>query len=226
MIELRQIGKSYGVAEARTEVLRGIDLKIEAGEFVAIMGPSGSGKSTLLNILGALDVPSNGHYMYEGVDLGTFNSDQRALFRRHMLGFVFQGFHLAKKASAIENVEMPLIYLGIVASERHERARAMLQELGLGERLGYEPSQLSGGQQQRVAIARAMVTRPRVLIADEPTGNLDSRRSHEIMELIAAFNAQGITVIMVTHEEDIAAYASRVIMLRDGVIESEKRHVH
>ena len=225
MIALEQITKTYGSGEAATHVLHPLDLHIGQGEFVAIMGPSGSGKSTLLNILGALDIPTSGRYRFEEADLGALLPDQRALFRRLVLGFVFQGFNLLKRTSALENVEMPLIYQGISAAERRERALEALEKVGLGERVHHDPSQLSGGQQQRVAIARAIVTRPQVLIADEPTGNLDTPRGHEIMGLLQAFNRSGITVIMVTHEAEIAEYASRTILLRDGRIEEDKRHV-
>ena len=225
MIKLEQVTKTYGSGEGETRVLKDIDLEIKSGEFVAIMGPSGSGKSTLLNILGALDVPSGGNYSFYDTDIRALSKDQLALFRRYILGFVFQGFNLLKKTSALENVEMPLVYLGMHAKERKQRAIEALTSVGLQDRIGYDPGQLSGGQQQRVAIARAMVTRPKVLIADEPTGNLDSKRGLEIMELIKTFNEDGITVIMVTHEKDIAAYASRIIYLRDGVIEKESKHV-
>ncbi|MGB5966514.1 MAG: ABC transporter ATP-binding protein [Sulfurimonadaceae bacterium] len=225
MIKLEQVTKSYGSGEGETRVLKDIDLEIKSGEFVAIMGPSGSGKSTLLNILGALDVPSGGNYSFYDTDIRALSKEQLALFRRYILGFVFQGFNLLKKTSALENVEMPLVYLGMHAKERKQRAIEALTSVGLEDRTGYDPGQLSGGQQQRVAIARAMVTRPKVLIADEPTGNLDSKRGLEIMELIKTFNEDGITVIMVTHEKDIAAYASRIIYLRDGMIEKESKHV-
>jgi len=224
MIKLEKVTKIYGSGEVATHVLKEVDLQIESGEFVAIMGPSGSGKSTLLNILGALDVPSSGSYTFSGTDIRSLSQEQLALFRRYILGFVFQGFNLLKKTSAQENVEMPLIYQGMKAGERRKRALEALKSVGLEERVSYDPGQLSGGQQQRVAIARAMVTRPKVLIADEPTGNLDTARGHEIMELIKSFNDEGITVIMVTHEKDIAAYASRTIYLRDGMIERESVH--
>jgi len=222
MIKLEKVTKSYGKGEAATQVLKEIDLEITRGEFVAIMGPSGSGKSTLLNILGALDVPSDGNYSFLDTDIRALSKDQLALFRRYILGFVFQGFNLLKKTSALENVEMPLIYLGMGVKARKRRALQALKSVGLEDRINYDPGQLSGGQQQRVAIARAMVTHPKVLIADEPTGNLDTMRGHEIMELIKTFNEEGITIIMVTHEEDIAAYASRTIYLRDGMIEKER----
>ena len=225
MISLRNIGKVYGKGDAATTVLHGIDLEIEEGEFIAIMGPSGSGKSTLLNILGTLDVPSSGEYIFLDTEIGSLSADQRALFRRHILGFIFQGYNLLKKTTSLENVEVPLIYQGIDSKERKRMATEALRDVGLEDRLYYDPGQLSGGQQQRVAIARAMVTHPKILIADEPTGNLDTKRGHEIMELIRTFNRQGITVIMVTHEDDIAAYASRTIYLRDGAIEKEVKRV-
>ena len=224
MIRLEAVTKVYGSGDAATHVLKQIDLEIHSGEFIAIMGPSGSGKSTLLNILGALDVPSAGKYSFFNTDIRALTNDQLALFRRYILGFVFQGFNLLKKTSALENVEMPLIYLGMGTKARKQRALEALTNVGLEDRVHYDPGQLSGGQQQRVAIARAMVTHPKVLIADEPTGNLDTKRGHEIMELIKSFNDEGITVIMVTHEEDIAAYASRTIYLRDGMIEKESSH--
>ncbi len=224
MIRLEKVTKSYGSGEGETHVLKAIDLEIQHGEFVAIMGPSGSGKSTLLNIVGALDVPSDGAYYFNDTNIRALSKDQLALFRRYILGFVFQGFNLLKKTSAQDNVEMPLIYLGLKAKERRKRASEALKSVGLEERMTYEPGQLSGGQQQRVAIARAMVTRPKVLIADEPTGNLDTARGHEIMRLIKSFNDEGITVIMVTHEEEIAAYASRTIYMRDGKIEKENNN--
>jgi putative ABC transport system ATP-binding protein len=225
VIALERISKTYGSGKSPPTVLHPLDLAIGEGEFVAIMGPSGSGKSTLLNILGALDVPSGGCYRFDGSDLGALTPDQRALFRRLILGFVFQGFNLLKRTSALENVEMPLLYQGVPAVERRARAMEALEQVGLAERFHHDPSQLSGGQQQRVAIARAIVTQPQVLIADEPTGNLDTQRGHEIMELIRGFNDKGITVIMVTHEAEIAAYASRTILLRDGRIEKDEANV-
>jgi len=224
VIKLENISKSYGEGDAITQVLKGIDLQIQSGEFVSIMGPSGSGKSTLLNILGALDIPSGGNYYFLDTNIGELTKDQLALFRRNILGFIFQGYNLLKKTSALENVEMPLIYQKVSAKERHKRAEEALKIVGLEARIGYDPGQLSGGEQQRVAIARAMVTQPKVLIADEPTGNLDTKRSHEIMRLISEFNQQGITVIMVTHEEDMAVYAQRIIRLRDGMIEKDESH--
>ncbi|MDM5262954.1 ABC transporter ATP-binding protein [Sulfurovum sp. XTW-4] len=225
MITLKNISKVYGKGDAASTVLHGIDLEIKEGDFIAIMGPSGSGKSTLLNILGTLDVPNNGEYTFLDTQIDSLSTDQRALFRRHILGFIFQGYNLLKKTTSLENVEVPLIYQGLDSKERKRMATEALKDVGLEDRLYYDPGQLSGGQQQRVAIARAMVTRPKILIADEPTGNLDTKRGHEIMELIRTFNQQGITVIMVTHEDDIAAYASRTIYLRDGAIEKEVNRV-
>jgi putative ABC transport system ATP-binding protein len=226
MIQLRGITKIYGSDETSSTVLKNVDITIHKGEFVAIMGPSGSGKSTLLNILGTLDVASSGTFHFEETDITTLSKDQRSLFRRYILGFIFQGFNLLKKTTALDNVEMPLIYLGVKAKERRQRALKALESVGLLERADYEPSKLSGGQQQRVAIARAIVTNPKVLIADEPTGNLDSKRSHEIMQILQEFNQNGITIIMVTHESDIAAYASRVLHVRDGIVEKEEINVH
>lgn len=225
MIRLHAIIKYYGKGEARTEVLKGIDLEIAEGEFLAIMGPSGSGKSTLMNILGCLDRPSGGSYHYYDHRLDLLDNEQRAYFRRYKVGFVFQGYNLLKKSSALENVEMPLIYHGVPAKERRKKAVRALESVGLAKRMGYEPSQLSGGQQQRVAIARAIVTDPALLMADEPTGNLDTVTSHEIMQLLTQLHRAGNTIIMVTHEEDIAAYAQRVIHLRDGMIERDDTHV-
>jgi putative ABC transport system ATP-binding protein len=221
LIEFLEVSKVYGQGPAAVHALRGIDLRINAGEFVAIMGPSGSGKSTCMNILGCLDVPTNGTYLFNGIPVGSLTRNQRALLRRHYLGFVFQGFNLLNRTSAMENVELPLIYRGIYAPKRHERAMRALDAVGL---LGWEhhaPGELSGGQQQRVAIARAMVSDPHVLLADEPTGNLDSTRSREIMDLLKTLNReQGLTIIMVTHDPDMAAYASRCILFRDGRIEN------
>lgn len=225
MIRLHAIVKYYGEGEARTEVLKGIDLEIAEGEFLAIMGPSGSGKSTLMHILGCLDRPSGGSYRYYDHRLDLLDNEQRAYFRRYKVGFVFQGYNLLKKSVALENVEMPLIYQGVPAKERRRRAARALESVGLAKRMGYEPSQLSGGQQQRVAIARAIVTDPALLMADEPTGNLDTATSHEIMQLLTQLHRAGNTIIMVTHEEDIAAYAQRVIHLRDGLIERDETHV-
>jgi putative ABC transport system ATP-binding protein len=222
LIEFRSVTKVYGSGEGAVHALAGADLRIEPHEFVAIMGPSGSGKSTAMNIIGCLDTPSSGSYFFKGVDVGALARDQRALLRRHFLGFVFQGFNLLPRTSAIENVELPLVYRGMPFEERRERASKALDRVGLKGREGHTANQLSGGQQQRVAIARAIVTDPAVLLADEPTGNLDTKTSRGIMDLLTSLNRdQGITVIMVTHEADIAAYARRVIGFLDGRIASD-----
>jgi putative ABC transport system ATP-binding protein len=223
LIRLAGITKTYGQGPAAFQALKGIDLGVDPGEFLAIMGPSGSGKSTAMNILGCLDTPTSGSYEFEGVSVERMTRNQRALLRRHYFGFVFQGFNLLARTSALENVELPLIYRGEPAAARHAAARTALAQVGLGGWEGHTPSELSGGQQQRVAIARAMVTRPAVLLADEPTGNLDSHTSGEIMELIAAFNRDfGITVLMVTHEPDVAACARRVVKFVDGRVASDQ----
>jgi len=218
LIELRGVTKVYGTGQAAMPALRGIDLSIRAGEFVAVMGPSGCGKSTCMNILGCLDVPTSGHYLFEGVDVGTLNSNQRALLRRHQLGFVFQGYNLLNRTSALENVELPLIYQGLPTGERRARALEALAGVALEDWGRHTPAELSGGQQQRVAIARAVVTHPAVLLADEPTGNLDTARSREIMELLTRFNRER------THEPDMAAYAGRVVRFRDGLIEDDRQN--
>lgn len=223
LIRLRGLKKVYGSGDAAFEALAGIDLDIDAGEFIAIMGPSGSGKSTCMNILGCLDVQTAGTYLFRGVDVATLSQDQRALLRRHFLGFVFQGYNLLARTTALENVELPLIYRGIGRRERRETARRALDLVGLSERERHTPGELSGGQQQRVAIARAIVTNPSVLFADEPTGNLDTARSQEIMELIAGLNHDGgLTVVMVTHEADMAAFAKRIVKFIDGRIASDE----
>jgi putative ABC transport system ATP-binding protein len=220
LIELRQVTKTYGTGEATMQALRGIDLHIDDGEFVAVMGPSGSGKSTAMNILGCLDTPTSGSYRFQGVDVGELSHDQRALLRRYYLGFVFQGYNLLPRTSALENVELPLIYRRTPAGERHARALDALRVVGLDRWADHTPSELSGGQQQRVAIARAVVTEPAVLLADEPTGNLDSQRSREIMELLTTLNRErAITVVMITHEPEMAAYARRVVRFMDGLLE-------
>jgi putative ABC transport system ATP-binding protein len=222
LIRLTGITKTYGEGRAAFQALRGIDLTIDAGEFVAIMGPSGSGKSTAMNILGCLDTPTAGRYEFMGAHVEQMTRNQRALLRRHYLGFVFQGFNLLSRTTALENVELPLIYRGEPAAARHESARAALAQVGLDGWDHHTPAELSGGQQQRVAIARAIVTRPAVLLADEPTGNLDSQTSREIMDLISAFNRDhGITVLMVTHEPDMAAHARRTIRFVDGRVERD-----
>jgi len=223
LIAFENVVKTYGQGYATMQALRGIDLSIEEGEFVAIMGPSGSGKSTCMNILGCLDAPSSGTYSFKGIDVGRLSRNQRALLRRHYQGFVFQGYNLLNRTSALENVELPLIYRGSPARERRRRALLAIEMVGLTGWESHTPGELSGGQQQRVAIARAIVTEPAVLLADEPTGNLDSLRSREIMELLSQLNAdRGISIIMITHEHDMAAYAKRVIHFKDGLVESDK----
>jgi len=220
LIALRKVTKVYGQGQAAMHALRGIDLDIEPGAFVAMMGPSGSGKSTCMNILGCLDTPTAGSYRFEGVEVGNLTRNQRALLRRHYIGFVFQGFNLLARTSALENVELPLIYRGIPLAERHARARDALAAVGLSGWEHHSSAELSGGQQQRVAIARALVTEPVVLLADEPTGNLDTARSLEIMELLARFNSeQGITIVMVTHEADMAAFARQGVHFLDGRVD-------
>lgn len=224
LIELRGISKIYGKGAAEVHALSNVDLQIERGDFVAIMGPSGSGKSTAMNMIGCLDTPSLGEYLFEGVHVGGLDSDQRALLRRNYLGFVFQGFNLLARTTALENVELPLIYKGLPRSERREMAHDALRKVGLEERWDHDPSELSGGQQQRVAIARAMAGQPEVLLADEPTGNLDSARSVEIMELLSDLNSRdGITIVMVTHEDDMAGFAKRIVTFVDGKIARDLR---
>ncbi len=227
LIQLRGIKRLYGEGEAALWALKGVDLDIAAGEFVAVMGPSGSGKSTAMNTLGLLDRPTAGEYLFKGAHVEHLSRDQRALLRRQYLGFVFQGFHLLPRTTAQENVELPLLYRGVPAKARHEAAAQALAAVGLEGREHHTPAQLSGGQQQRVAIARAIVTNPTVLLADEPTGNLDTQRSQEIMELLVRLNTErGITILMVTHEPDMAAYAQRVVRFVDGRIESDVPNPH
>lgn len=219
LIELRGVTKVYGQGAATVHALAGVDLVIDEREFVAIMGSSGSGKSTCMNMLGCLDVPTDGEYAFRGVDVGKLDRDQRALLRRHYLGFVFQGFNLLPRTSALENVELPLLYRGLVGAERRDRAMAALASVGLADRAEHTPGELSGGQQQRVAIARALVSEPAVILADEPTGNLDSRTSAEILEMLTALNEErAITIAMVTHEEEMAAFARRIVRFHDGRI--------
>jgi putative ABC transport system ATP-binding protein len=223
VIAFNQVVRTYGRGQAAVHALAGVSFNVTPGEFIAVMGPSGSGKSTAMNILGCLDVPTGGVYRFQGVDVGALTRQQRALLRRHYLGFVFQGFNLLNRTSALENVELPLVYRGIGARERHRRAREALAAVGLTGWESHTPAELSGGQMQRVAIARAIVTEPSVLFADEPTGNLDTARSVEIMDLLVRFNRErGLTVVMVTHELDMAAYASRTIRFRDGQVESDE----
>ena len=225
LIELKGITKTYGQGQASFQALKGVNLQIEGGDFVAVMGPSGSGKSTVMNILGCLDVPTSGEYIFRDVHVEQLSRNERALLRRHYLGFVFQGFNLLARTSAQENVELPLLYRGESAEARHQAAQAALDQVGLAAWGHHTPAELSGGQQQRVAIARAIVTNPTILLADEPTGNLDTRRSHEIMELLTRLNDdQGITVLMVTHEPDMADYAKRIVHFVDGMIDSDVRN--
>jgi putative ABC transport system ATP-binding protein len=222
LIEFRALTKVYGSGAAAVHALAGVDLRIEVGEFVAIMGPSGSGKSTAMNIIGCLDTPTSGDYLFKGVDVGRLARNQRALIRRHLIGFVFQGFNLLARTTAVENVELPLIYRGVPLEQRRALAVHALARVGLTGREAHTSAELSGGQQQRVAVARAIVTDPTILLADEPTGNLDTKTSREIMELVSSLNRdQGITVVMVTHETDIAAYARRVVRFVDGRIDSD-----
>jgi putative ABC transport system ATP-binding protein len=222
LIELKALTKTYGRGDAEFQALKGVDLTIHKGEFVAVMGPSGSGKSTLMNLLGCLDTPTTGSYHFEGIAVETLNKDQRSLLRRHALGFIFQGFNLLARTSALENVELPLLYRGYTRNQRHEMAREALRSVGLANKERNTPAELSGGQQQRVAIARAIVTNPGTLFADEPTGNLDSKTTLEIMELLCRLNDErNITVLMVTHEDEVAHYAKRIVHVRDGLISSD-----
>ena len=225
LLELRNLTKVYGRGHAAVHALRGIDLTVAQGDFVALMGPSGSGKSTAMNVLGCLDTPTSGEYRFQGVEVGSLTRNQRALLRRHFLGFVFQGFNLLARTTALENVELPLVYRGIPAAQRRAQARKALAAVGLEEWQHHTSAELSGGQQQRVAIARALVSEPAVLFADEPTGNLDTARSREIMELLAALNRdRSITIVMVTHEAEMAAYAQRVMHFLDGRVVSDRNN--
>ena len=227
LIELKGVTKVYGEGATALQALKGVDLTIQAGDFVAIMGPSGSGKSTAMNMLGCLDSPTTGEYLFNGVHVETLSRDQRALLRRRFLGFVFQGFNLLARTTAQENVELPLLYRGESTKARHAAASKALASVGLAGWEQHTPAELSGGQQQRVAIARAIVTEPAVLLADEPTGNLDTQRSREIMELLWGLNVEhGITVLMVTHEAEMAAYAKRIVHFVDGVVDNDTRNSH
>jgi putative ABC transport system ATP-binding protein len=222
LIQLRNISRVYGMGEAKVTALDGIDLDIRKGEFVAIMGPSGSGKSTAMNVIGCLDVPTGGTYHFNGVEVAHLTQDQRALLRRHYLGFVFQGYNLLPRTSALQNVELPLIYKGLGRTERQAAATEALAKVGLADRAHHDPSELSGGQQQRVAIARALAGNPEVILADEPTGNLDTKLSAEIMQVLQKLNQdEGLTIVMVTHEADMAAFAQRLIWMVDGRIETD-----
>ncbi|MFH0888603.1 MAG: ABC transporter ATP-binding protein [Planctomycetota bacterium] len=218
-ISLENIIKTYQLGEVDIPALRGVSLIINEGDFIAIMGASGSGKTTLMNIIGCLDRPTSGKYFMEGVDISTLNRDERAKIRNKKIGFVFQNFNLLSRTSALENVELPLFYgSSLTSKERHQRAKEILEQMGLGDRTKHYSSQLSGGQQQRVAIARALVNQPKFLLADEPTGNLDSKSSVEIMEIVRKLNEQGLTIVMITHEPDIATFAKKKFQMRDGLI--------
>jgi putative ABC transport system ATP-binding protein len=221
LIEIEAVTKVYRMGSVEVHALKGVDLRVEEGEFVAIMGASGSGKTTLMNVIGCLDLPTSGHYLLDGVDVRGLNDNQLAAIRNLKIGFVFQSFNLIPRSSAVHNVEMPLIYAG-VSSGRRERALAALDSVGLADRARHQPSELSGGQQQRVAIARALVTEPAILLADEPTGNLDSESSLEIMRLLQDLNEEGRTVVLITHEDEVAAFARRVVRLRDGLVLSDE----
>ncbi len=225
VLRLSKITKVYTRGDLAVPALRGIDLTIDQGEFVAVMGPSGSGKSTLMNLIGCLDRPTSGSYFLQGRDVAKLDRDALAGVRLRTLGFVFQGFNLLSRTTAIENVELPLLYAGMKSDERAKRAKEALSRVGLGDRGGHTPNQLSGGQQQRVAIARGLVTKPMLLLADEPTGNLDSRTSLEVMALLQELNAEGLTVLLVTHEPDIAAFAGRLIVVKDGRIRSDEKRL-
>ncbi len=222
LVEVDALRRDYPLGDVIVPALRGVDLRIEAGEFVAVMGPSGSGKSTFMNLIGCLDQPSAGTVRIAGRSLAGLDADGLAELRNRHLGFVFQSFNLLPRASALENVELPLLYAGVPAAERHRRARARLEQVGLGERVHHLPRQLSGGQQQRVAVARALVNDPPLILADEPTGALDSHTSLELMALFQSLNAAGITLILVTHEPDIAAFARRILMFRDGLLVEDR----
>ncbi|WP_029035361.1 ABC transporter ATP-binding protein [Salinimicrobium terrae] len=223
VIKIRQITRDFHLGHEIVKVLKGIDLDIEKGEYVAFMGPSGSGKSTLMNILGCLDTPTSGQYILNGKDVSQMSDDELAEIRNKEIGFVFQTFNLLPRTTALENVALPMIYAGATKSQRKERAEKVLADVGLADRMDHKPNQLSGGQRQRVAVGRALVNKPSIILADEPTGNLDSKTSVEIMNLFDEIHASGNTVILVTHEEDIARHAHRIIRLRDGMIESDER---
>lgn len=224
LINLHNLTKTYGHGDAAFQALRGVDLQINKGEFVAVMGPSGSGKSTLMNLLGCLDTPTSGHYLYQGIAVENLNADQRSLLRRYALGFIFQGFNLLARTSSLENVELPLVYRGMPKKERRRLAAEALASVGLPDKMRNTPAELSGGQQQRVAIARAIVSQPSTLFADEPTGNLDTRTTEEIMEVLTRLNEdRGITILMVTHEDEVATHAKRIVRVKDGLIESDIR---
>ena len=223
VIKIRSITRDFPLGQEIVKVLKGIDLDIQKGEYVALMGPSGSGKSTLINLLGCLDTPTSGYYELNGVDVSSMSDDALAEIRNKEIGFVFQTFNLLPRTTALDNVALPMVYAGAPKSKRHKRASEVLADVGLSDRMDHKPNQLSGGQRQRVAIGRALVNKPSIILADEPTGNLDSKTSLEIMQLFDDIHQAGNTVILVTHEEDIAAHAQRIIRLRDGIIESDTK---
>ncbi len=226
MIEMRNITKTYEMGTQAVHALRGVDLRIEEGEFLAIMGPSGSGKSTLMNIIGCLDTPTGGSYSLDDVDVSQMSDDDLARIRNKRVGFVFQQYNLLSRTTAVKQVALPLLYAGVGRRERIRRAQEALRAVGLGDRMDHRPDELSGGQQQRAAIARALVTQPSIILADEPTGNLDTSSGEEILEIFKELNAQDITVIFVTHDPEVAEYAKRTVLLRDGLIESDKQNGH
>ncbi len=224
VILTRDLKKEYELGAETVRALRGVDMQIDKNEFVAIMGPSGSGKSTLLNLIGCLDTPTSGHYWLGGEEVSQLDDNDLARIRNRQIGFVFQTFNLLPRTTALHNVELPLIYAGLPAKQRHEQAKAALDAVGLADRMTHHPNELSGGERQRVAMARALVNQPSLLLADEPTGNLDSATSREIMDILVSLHDRGETILLVTHERDIAAYSDRLITLRDGVIETDQRH--
>lgn len=221
VLQLEDITKVYGQGDAEVRALDGVSLTVEDGDYVAIMGASGSGKSTLMNIVGALDIATSGRYLLDGLDVSELDDDQLSIVRNRRIGFIFQAFNLIPRTTALANVELPLAYRGVRRSERRQRAKEALESVGLGDRIHHKPNELSGGQQQRVAVARALVTEPALLLADEPTGNLDSRSTADVLELLDVVHAQGRTVMVITHEDEVAAHAKRVITMKDGRIESE-----